>query len=340
MDEMLGTWDQEQFGPRKELVKGPSYTAARKREPAPLRDGDPLVEVVWHELRQVLDDELGRLAQKYRDPLVLFYLEGKTTEEVARQLGCPKGTVLSRLSRGRDRLRRRLVRRGVAVPVIVMTGVLTEKAAAASVPVALSLETIECAVLTAAGQAAAEAIPLTVAALTKGVLQAMLLRKLKVMAAVALAMTIAVVGTVAVGDRPGLAEKTAAAKEGPVNDMEKIIGDWAYVSVEVGGQKPPAEDVKKAKMIFTPDGKFMAINGKGQKKGGTFKLDPAKKPKEMVTTNDNGKIHLGIYKLDEDTLTICMHEESGAPRPTEFTTKKGTKIVLVVLKREKDEGDK
>src|SRR5215472_4077824 len=86
---------------------------AREREAAAMPDGDPSVELVWRELRQVLDEELGRLAQKYRAPLVLVYLEGKTTEEVARQLGCPKGTVQSRLARGRDRLRQRLVRRGV-----------------------------------------------------------------------------------------------------------------------------------------------------------------------------------------------------------------------------------
>jgi hypothetical protein len=108
-------------------------------------DGDPAVEVVWRELRQVLDEELGRLALKYRAPLVLFYLEGKTTEEVARQLACPKGTVLSRLARGRERLRLRLVRRGVAPSVGLLLGVLAAKAAPAAVPAALALGTVKAA---------------------------------------------------------------------------------------------------------------------------------------------------------------------------------------------------
>src|SRR5262249_59553025 len=99
---------------------------ARKREAVAMPDSDPSVELVRREVRQVVDEELDRLAPKYRVPLVLFYLEGKTTEEVARQLACPKGTVLSRLARGRDRLRHRLARRDVALSVGLMVGALTE----------------------------------------------------------------------------------------------------------------------------------------------------------------------------------------------------------------------
>jgi uncharacterized protein (TIGR03067 family) len=227
----------------------------------------------------------------------------------------------------------------VAFPVALMTGVLTEKATTAAVPAGLALETVKAAVLTAAGQAATGVIPTTVVTLTKGVVRAMLLSKLKVMAAVALAVTFMAVGTV-VGVRQALSDKPATAKESAVKDEEKIVGTWAYVSVEAGGQKLPEEEVKKAKLIFTAEGKFTAINSKGEMRRATCKLDPAKKPKEMTTTNEDGKTHLGIYKLDEDTLTICMHQEDRADRPAEFTTKKGTKLVLVVLKREKDEGKK
>jgi RNA polymerase sigma-70 factor (ECF subfamily) len=307
---------------------------AREREAAAPPGDDPADEAAWRELRQVLDEELRRLAPKYRAPLVLFYLEGKTTEEVARQLGCPKGTVLSRLARGRDRLRRRLARRGVALAVGLPAGLLTAKAAAVEVPAPLALGTVNAAVLTAAGRAADGAIPAAVAALTKGVLRAMLLSKLKFVAAVALALTVAAAGTV-VWVRQALAEKPATAvKEEAPKDAAKIVGTWAYTSVEVGGRKVPEEDLKEAKMVFDAEGKFKA-NPKGHEMAGTYELDPAKKPKEITTKNGEGRTHLGIYKLDGDSLTVCMSEEEGAERPTEFATKEGTKVILVVFKREK-----
>jgi RNA polymerase sigma factor (sigma-70 family) len=333
--ELLGPWLHGVAYRTAARARQAARRRVREREAAATPQGDPAVEVVCRELRQVLDEELGRLAQKYRVPLVLFYLEGKTTEEVARQLGCPQGTVLSRLARGRDRLRHRLVRRGLALSMGLMVGVLTEKAAAAAVPAALALGTVNAAALSAAGQAATGAIPATVAALTKGVLRAMLLSKLKVVAAVALAVTVAAVGTV-VGVRKALADKpAAAAKEEAPKDEDKIVGTWAYVSVETGGQKVPEEQVKGAKMIFAADGKFSA-KIKDKKMAGTWKLDPARKPKEITTTNEEGKTHNGIYKLDGDALTICLPEDDGAERPTEFATKEGTKVILVVLRREKN----
>src|SRR5437764_949428 len=68
------------------------------------------------DLRPILDEEVGRLPAKYRVPFVLCYLEGRTTGEAARLLGCPQGTIFSRLSWARDRLRVRLTRRGLTVP--------------------------------------------------------------------------------------------------------------------------------------------------------------------------------------------------------------------------------
>jgi uncharacterized protein (TIGR03067 family) len=297
-------------------------------------NGDPAVEAIWAELRVLLDEELGRLAQKYRAPLVLFYLEGKTTEEVARQLGCPKGTVLSRLARGRDRLRDRLVRRGVALSVWTLVTVLAAKAAPASVPAALAMGTVNAAALTAAGQAATGAIPATVAALTEGVLRAMLLSKLKVVVAVVLALSMVVAASV-VGARRALACRPAAAgKDEAPQDEDKIVGTWAFMSFEKGGQKEPEEDFKEAKLIFAADGKLTAKLPKGEK-GGTYKLDPAKKPKAITITTENGGTILGIYKLERDTLTVCLGDENDNDRPTEFASKEGTKVVLVVLKREK-----
>jgi hypothetical protein len=67
----------------------------------------------WSDLMPILDAELGRLPSRHRDVLVLCLLEGASAEEAAQRLGCPVGTVKSRLARGRQSLRDRLADRGI-----------------------------------------------------------------------------------------------------------------------------------------------------------------------------------------------------------------------------------
>jgi RNA polymerase sigma factor (sigma-70 family) len=171
--------------------------AAKRAAPGAPTDELPAPELAgdadWHDLRPVLDDEIARLPEKYRAPFVLCYLEGRTNEEAATQLGCPKGTVLSRLSRGRERLRARLARRGVALSATAFALTLSQNAASASVPAALVSPTVGAAVPFAAGTAAAELVPAHVAALTEGMLKTMtLFLKAKITAAV---LALAVLGT-------------------------------------------------------------------------------------------------------------------------------------------------
>ncbi len=132
------------------------------------------------ELRAVLDEEVGRLPAKLRAPVVLCYLEGKTVAEAAGQLGCPHGTVASRLARARQRLRRRLSRKGLAPALLPGAG--------AAAPEVL----VRSAIRTALGGAGA--VPARVAAVTERVLRAMFLRKLLAGALVLTALAGAFVG--------------------------------------------------------------------------------------------------------------------------------------------------
>jgi RNA polymerase sigma factor (sigma-70 family) len=78
---------------------------------------DPLVEVECRDLREVLDDELLHLPEKYRAPVVLCDLEGRTHQEAAEQLGWPSGSISRRLDHARALLRRRLAHRGVTLAI-------------------------------------------------------------------------------------------------------------------------------------------------------------------------------------------------------------------------------
>src|SRR6185503_6349588 len=94
----------------------------RKREAArPLSSTAP-DDLTWREVREVLDAEIAELPEHYRLPVVLCYLQELTHEEAARRAGCSVGALRGRLERGKERLRKRLVRYGLplAAPALVV----------------------------------------------------------------------------------------------------------------------------------------------------------------------------------------------------------------------------
>jgi RNA polymerase sigma factor (sigma-70 family) len=149
-----------------------------------------------NDLQPLLDGELSRLPAKYRTVIVLCDLEGKTRKEAAQQLRLPEGTVGSRLGRARTMLAKRLARHGLAVSAAALATALPQSVASAAVPTSVMTSTIKAATLVAAGQATASAV-LTAksAALMEGVLKSMLMSKLKIGAAVLLAVAAVVVGS-------------------------------------------------------------------------------------------------------------------------------------------------
>src|SRR5262249_12848484 len=109
-------------------LRAKAEAAKRHVHEGPITDmpaaADAVAGLAWQELRQVLDEELTRLSEKHRGPVVLCYLQEKTYAQAAKILGLPEGTVSSRLARARDVLRKRLSRRGLALSSALLATLL------------------------------------------------------------------------------------------------------------------------------------------------------------------------------------------------------------------------
>ncbi len=201
--ELVGNW---LYGVAYRVAVKARGNAARRseyeRRSPVIAPVDPMLEVTGRELRSVLDAEMSHLPEKYRSPLILCYLEGKTNEEAARLLGWPTGSMSGRLARGRELLRKRLLRKGLTLSAGIFAMLLSKSSAAAAVPDTLCDCTIRGAVFfaRAAPGAASAAVSPSVAALAEEVLEALRLSALRKKLSVLIALLIvALIGLSAVG---------------------------------------------------------------------------------------------------------------------------------------------
>jgi RNA polymerase sigma factor (sigma-70 family) len=224
-----------------------------------------------------LDQELNRLPDKYRAPLILCELEGRTHKEVAQQLGWPEGTLSVRLMRAKKILANRLMGRNLGPAGGLLSALLCTQAATAHVPLVLVADTAETAVLFAAGQAA-PAIPAKVLALADGVLKSMLLTKVKSL--VAALVLVSFMGTGAaystqlfkaaaeIEGRAGLPNVVAPAKEQPRVERPVVANE----RLRPGAKEalPPGAIARIGTVAFrtglvrgsamSPDGRSLFIN--------------------------------------------------------------------------------
>jgi RNA polymerase sigma factor (sigma-70 family) len=231
---------------------------AEWQTPPPVGEGPP-EHLLWAEVRQVLDEEIGRLPLRFRLPFVLCYLEGKTNEEAAGILGCPKGTVVSRLSRAKERLRQRLSRRGLGLTATTLAMMLADQSASAKVPAALSALTIK-GVMQVQG-CAAGAVSCEAAFLAEKVVSYMRWSKVKFMAFALLtvaafcaatglwtlrgaqasrgAADVSLLQAVDQEETPALAQ----GKADKVTDHDSIQGRWLVESVSKNGHVLSSEEI-------------------------------------------------------------------------------------------------
>jgi RNA polymerase sigma factor (sigma-70 family) len=238
---------------------------AREEQVRPVGHPAPLPEDAIHDWQPLLDEELERLPDLYRLPIVLCELEGRSRAEAARQLGVPEGTLSSRLARGRKQLARRLARRGLTLSA----GVL-----AVAVPPRLLAETARVARQAASGNALSGIVSAEVTTLTEGALKTMLCAKLRKALAIVLA------GLLTVGLGAGLHQTLSArGAEGPEEKTPRASAGIPRPGLEEGPHTdrygdplPPGALVRLGTtrwrhggpiwvLAFTPDGKRLASAG-------------------------------------------------------------------------------
>jgi RNA polymerase sigma factor (sigma-70 family) len=356
--DLLGNW---LYGVAyRTALKARASLARRRAELQPLPEvavADPTAELVWRDLRPILDEELNRLPDKYRTAVVLCDLEGRTHAEAAQSLGCPRATVTTRLTRAHARLRSRLVQRGLTLSAGLLTTVLAERAAPAAPPLGLANFTLQAAVYVAAGQAAAAVVSPQVAALTGGVLRAMFWSQLTRTAVLLLAVCLFGGGArfltyrALAGERPaqedgkaGATERPAKPAEPAAGDRENLQGTWKVVSSEWMGHP----DKKRMGEVWAIAGNQIAIGRDGPKAAYTYHSDAAADPKHIdlapMAESEVGYHYCGIYRLEKDRLTLCatvVQEGETGPkvRPTAFATQAGDLRMLLVLERQPRPGN-
>jgi RNA polymerase sigma factor (sigma-70 family) len=193
-----------------------AHRAARRRVPAvpadrlPAPDPDPGLDPA---VARVLQDELDRLPERYRVPVLLCFFEGLTHADAARRLGWPVGTVAGRIARAKELLYRRLTRRGVAAPAAGVAALLAAGPAAA-VPPSFVGTTARAAAAFAGGAGVVPGVSATVLELANGVMRTMTATKLQWAAGV-----VALCGAIAAGGvwatAPGPAGQVPGSVGGP-----------------------------------------------------------------------------------------------------------------------------
>jgi RNA polymerase sigma factor (sigma-70 family) len=226
--------------------------------------GEP--DLTWREVQQVLDQELERLPEHYRLPLLLCYLEGKTQCEAARELGWGETVLRGRLDRGRARLRGRLARRGVTLSAALFAVGLTQGSTSGAVPADLVHTTVQAALTFPHSTG-----PATVIA--RAVLRTMVVGRIKVGIALTLVFTLLTAGVGLLGQaafappsgplgeaktRSRESEKKPAADPLPLARLDRHGDPLPDGAIARLGTARLRHGDQVLKVAFSPDGKTLA----------------------------------------------------------------------------------
>jgi RNA polymerase sigma factor (sigma-70 family) len=292
---------------------GAARWRALERHVEDMPAAEPVDEHIWAELRPLLDEEINRLPEKYRAPVVLCYLEGKTYAEAARVLGWAAGTVSGRLARAREKLRARLAVRGVTLSAAALAMTLGQKGTAA-VPAALAQATLKGGLAAAAGGAAAGLVSAKAVALSQGALKVALAVKLKVLALVVAGGGLIGAGTwVVARGRPVVAAHLSHlhTERQLEDDVAKLQGAWQCVAVKENGRATAPADLS-----WSFDGNEIVVQTGGRKLRGTYQLSRylvVHRMIEIAVPEAPGGAPVtfyGAYAFDNGGLSVCVNKSA------------------------------
>jgi RNA polymerase sigma factor (sigma-70 family) len=339
--ESVGSW---LYGVAYRISLRARSDAARRRaleeQARTMPEQDPFVEAAWRELRPVLDEEVDRLPAKYRAPIILCYLEGKTNTEAARELGWTKGTVSGRLARARELLRTRLARRGVTVAPALLLLLLSRESLTISVSSTLVAAAVAAAQFGKAGAAVTAGVVSTRAwEWAAVVLKSSPVWRFGATAKAALAAATILLSVLCVwqlspawagffGSRHGT-RSSAAVCWG--SERTQLQGAWLLTSSERGGRRDHPEVLKGAKLVIELDEAIFFFK---DRRGDSwrFGLD-TKADHHWIDLVQGGQLRQGIYKLQDETLTLCL-ALPGEKRPSDFSAAPETRCWLLTYRRE------
>jgi RNA polymerase sigma factor (sigma-70 family) len=299
--------------------------------------------------RSTIEEEIARLPESLRLPVVMCYIQGLTNGEAASRIGCPEGTVASRLARARSRLRRRLRARGIAV--VGAAAIIEAISSGTSAALAPALEKATVAIVGQVAGASTAPGVLSAAALRLGhEVARQMSRQRLIQFGAAILVSTAIVGSFlcsmfglwstdrepdAVGAPGPIAFANPGANAGVHDALEALQGSWLLDEWQLAGEKlPVAPDDQR--LDFAGD-RCILLNITGNKPGPVIAqaIIDAEDPRHIIDfvidpDDQPRRVHC-LYELVDDTLRLSIAPLG--PRPGGLNSVPGDRHFYYVFKR-------
>jgi RNA polymerase sigma factor (sigma-70 family) len=302
-------------GTANRLARNAKRAAARRRnyeaKAATRPSINPANEMLWREVRALLDEEIARLPEKYRSVFVLCLLEELSQAEAGRRLGLKERTVSHRLAEARKRLSLRLARRGVELTAVLAASKLTA-ASASALPPGLTAISIKAAMATATGDNLAGVVSAAVAEIVQSEMAASKVKMAVVVLLVASMLTGAGLWEHLGLDAPALAPSAFRAPETPVEKHTQPIPPAQSAAKPKEPNNTPNEKDQKVEIAGTvvdPDGKpFPRANIYFLARLRTMQTEPERDFAQVRAIADaNGRFRFGVYR---NQVQVSENEET------------------------------